>query len=251
MTENININLRSWMIELRPIALKLIAELQESKAKSDGSPVTKVDTELEKLLRNCINETYPKDGIIGEEFSPHQPDAPRQWIIDPIDGTRNLIAGIPLFTTLVALLEDGIPTHSVMFQPITGELWLGDITAPPTQSPTSTQLTLKEAIFATTSPYLFRENDQPKIAAIAKQAKLTIWGCDGYAYGKLENGSIDLIIESTMQPYDFLPLVPIIKSAGGIITDWQGEELTLKSNGDVIASTSKALHKQAMTLLNS
>lgn len=242
-------HIKQWMQELQAITLSLIDNLSDIEQKADGSPVTEVDKTIEQFLRDKIMAAYPADGIIGEEFAPHQPDALRQWIIDPIDGTRALIAGVPTFTTLIAL----IGKTSAMFQPITGELWLSDgsetnyngdaIYCKKVES-------IAAATFSTTSPQLFREEDKPIIDHIMQTVRNTQLGEDGYAYGKLAKGEVHLIIESGLKPYDFLPLLPIIQGAGGIITDWQGNPLTLESNGDVIAASSKTLHSHAIALLN-
>ncbi len=246
-------HIKQWMQELQNIARPLIADLSQVDHKTDGSPVTKVDKTLEEFLREKIKSEFPEDGIIGEEFPPHQPEAKRQWIIDPIDGTRAMIAGVPTFTTLIALLNNGIPQLSMMLQPITGETWFGDNkTAQYNDQLAHRQKveTLASAIFSTTSPQLFREADKPVIDSIMQKARNCQLGEDGYAYGKLAKGDIHLVIESGLKPYDFLPLVPIVIGSGAMMTDWQGHPLTLESNGDVIAASSKALHKQALALLN-
>ncbi|MDG1286720.1 MAG: inositol monophosphatase family protein [Rickettsiales bacterium] len=227
--------------------------MQGTEKKPDGTPVTAVDREIELFLREEIKSNFPEDGIIGEEFPPHQPEAENQWIIDPIDGTRALIAGVPTFTTLIALLKNGHPQFSMMLQPVTGETWFGDNeTTHYNGEATHCQKveTLAAAIFSTTSPQLFRDADKPIIDSIMQNARNCQLGEDGYAYGKLAKGDLHLVVESGLKPYDFLPLVPIVIGAGAIMTDWQGNPLTLESNGDVIAASSKALHKQALALLN-
>ena len=242
-------HIKTWMQQLQTIALPLIADLSSIEQKADGSPVTLVDKTLEQFLRDKIMAAYPSDGIIGEEFPAHQPQAKRQWIIDPIDGTRALIAGVPTFTSLLALVGQ----VSAMFQPITGELWLsdgGETTYNDEVIFCNKAESFSEAIFSTTSPQLFRQQDKPTIDRIMQKSLSVQLGEDGYAYGKLAKGEVHLIIESGLKPYDFLPLAPIVQGAGGIITDWQGEALTLQSSGDVIAASSQSLHKQAMTLLN-
>lgn len=242
-------HIKQWMQKLQPLALPLINNLSNIEHKHDGSPVTHVDKTIEQFLRDEIMSHYPADGIIGEEFSAHQPNATRQWIIDPIDGTRALIAGVPTFTTLIALMGE----VSAMFQPVTGELWLSDGIETTYNGETiycAKIETIASATFSTTSPQLFRDANKPIIDKIMTQARTTQLGEDGYAYGKLAKGDVHLIVESGLKPYDFLPLLPIVHAAGGMITDWQGQPLSLKSSGDVIAASSKTLHQQAIALLN-
>jgi myo-inositol-1(or 4)-monophosphatase len=252
--------IRKLMEQLRPLALSLIAEMPKVEQKADGSPVTEIDQKLERFIREAIQQEYPEDGITGEEYGAHQPEAARQWVIDPIDGTRNLVSGIPLYTCLIAFCVEGTIKASAMMQPVTGELWLSnrvqtEFCVLPDQQALQKQSVnkvdnLSEAIFATTSPYLFRQEDQPKIANICHQARSVIWGGDAYGYGKLASGKINLIVESGLDNYDFAALIPILEGAGAIVTDWQGEAITLVSGGDIIAASSKALHEQAMALLN-
>ncbi len=245
-------HIEQWMQRLRPYALSLIAQLQHVDLKADGTPVTHVDTSIELFLRQQIMQDFPQDGIIGEEMAVHNPTANRQWIIDPIDGTRALVAGRPTFTTLIALTEHGAPVASAMLQPVTGEYWMSDghtttlnevrILCEPVDA-------LVDAHFSTTSADLFREIDKPNIQTLITRVKSAQFGQDGYAYGRIAKGELHLVVESGLKPYDFLPLVPIITGSGGLITDWQGQPLTLNSSGDVIAASSQSLHNQVRALL--
>lgn len=242
-----------WMDELQQLAVTLLTTGNPVEQKQDGTPVTAIDRKIEEFLRHKIEETYPQDGILGEEFPDRNPQAARKWVIDPIDGTRALIAGFPTYTTLLALLEEGQPKLSTILQPVTRERWLGDgehtlyhgakVQCEPVDS-------LAQAVFSTTSPLLFRENDVFRVEQLMQTARICQFGGDAYAYGKLACGHIHLIVESGMKPYDFLPLVPIVEGAAGIITDWAGDRLTLQSNGDIIAASSESLHREALALLN-
>lgn len=248
-------NISDWLQKSGSLTRNLLNSPLKSEWKADRTPVTEIDQTVEHFLRESIIQHYPEDGIIGEEFPAHQPDATRQWIIDPIDGTRALIGGFPTFTTLIAMMENDRAIVSGMLQPITNECWVAEHQAQTLYNKKAVSCDqnvehLSDACFATTSTLLVSEQDKPKIEHFMREAKLYQLGADGYAYGKLTCGTVDLIVESGMQPYDFMPLIPIITGAGGIITDWQGKELTLRSNGQVIAASSKALHQQAMALLN-
>jgi len=247
------LHIKEWMQALPAFALPLIETLNHSEQKPDGSPVTEVDKAIEQWLREKIMRTYPQDGIIGEELEAHQPTATRQWIIDPIDGTRALLEGNPTYTTLIALLDNNIPLYSAMLQPITSELWIsdGDETRYNSERINCTKVdAITAATFSTTSPDLFREDDQQLIQIILRTATKVQLGEDGYAYGKLAKGDVHLVVESGLKPYDFMPLVPIVEGSGAIITDWKGAPLTVQSSGDVIATSSKALHQYAIALLN-
>lgn len=247
-------SIHKWFEALQPEISPLLENIGIPQQKPDHSPVTEADRRIEQLLREKIQADFPEDGIIGEELPPHQPQALRQWIIDPIDGTRAMIAGFPTFTTLIALLVKERPEAAGIFQPITGELWLGDgKTATYNGHAARIEVvdSLEDAVFTTTSPLLFRESDKPRIEYFMHHCNAYQLGGDAYAYGKLACGRVHLIIESGMKPYDFLPLVPIVQGAGGLITDWEGNPLTLYSTGDVIAAATPQLHQRAIALLNS
>lgn len=222
--------------------------------KADNSPVTLADREVETALRALIESTYPDHGIVGEEFGNVRADSPWQWVIDPIDGTRAFIAGLPTFTTLIALARNGVPLLGVIDNPITRERWLG-IAGHATVCNAKTVTTrnpaaLAQAIIGTTSaPDYFNAQEAKAFDRLSSACTQTLIGGDGYGYAQLASGRIDLFMDACLKPYDFCALRPVIEGAGGVITDWDGKPLTLASDGRVLAAGSKPLHQQALEIL--
>lgn len=242
-----------WMQEAGKLVTQTMRQGFHSRLKEDATPVTEIDHAVETYLRQQIMQYYPDHGIHGEEEGIYQPEASYRWTIDPIDGTRALMAGFPTFTILLALAEKGQPRFGAAYQPITVELWMGNRQQPSTlnRNPISTRPcpALAEAFFSTTSPLLFSPKQRKIIEMIMQQCRAYQLGGDGYAYAKLASGHIDLILESGLKPYDFMALAPIIEGAGGIITDWAGQPLHLDSDGTICAAGDKRLHAQILPLL--
>jgi len=209
--------------------------------KRDDSPVTIVDKEIETTLREFIKKKRPNDSILGEEYQPHEGDSGLTWVIDPIDGTKSFIVGRPTFGTLIALCENGVPKIGVIDQPISKERWVG-MQGRPTMfngRPVKTRKcdNFDNAVFSATSPTMFET-----LADYGRAYELFettgnkfVWGGDCYMYGLLANGYVDVVFEENLSPYDFAALVPVVKGAGGHMSNWRGEELTLDSTGKVIA----------------
>jgi inositol-phosphate phosphatase / L-galactose 1-phosphate phosphatase / histidinol-phosphatase len=222
--------------------------------KADFTPVTEADREVESTLRAIIRAGFPNHGIIGEEFGSHQPDSEFIWVIDPIDGTKSFIIGRPIFGTLIALVQKNVPVIGILDQPILGERWTGirGYSTYMRNTPVHTRsgVGLKKAVFCTTSPDLFGENDIEAFRRLRDEVQYTIYGGDCYSYGLLARGTVDIILESALKPYDFLAMRPIIEGAGGVITDWNGERLTINSDGRVLATGSPELHSQVLSLIN-
>jgi len=227
--------------------------LDKIHVKPDESPVTVADHEIELMMRKLINEEYPEHGIVGEEFGNENEDSRYKWIIDPIDGTLSFMVGRPIFGTLIALLEDDVPILSVINQPITQERWLGIKNNGCTLNGKKIQVrnckNLSEAIMATTGPNYFKEKGLQKFNRLTECVKHTIYGGDCYIFALVASGYLDLAIDSCLKPHDFMPLIPIIKEAGGIITDWKGKELNERSNGNIVVAGSSLVHTQAINIL--
>ncbi|WP_404335960.1 histidinol-phosphatase [Sphingomonas sp. MMS12-HWE2-04] len=209
-------------------------------AKEDLSPVTLADREAEEAMRKLIVAERPMDGIIGEEFGIREGTSGRQWVLDPIDGTRAFIAGRPIFGTLIALIEDGWPLLGILDQPITRERWLG-VAGRPTLfngAPASTRICreLKGAILGTTSPALFDDSQLHAFEHLDAAVMSTVLGGDCYNYGCVASGWMDVVVEAGLKLHDFAALVPIVEGAGGRMCDWQGDPLHAGSNGEVIAA---------------
>jgi inositol-phosphate phosphatase/L-galactose 1-phosphate phosphatase/histidinol-phosphatase len=225
--------------------------------KIDYSPVTVADRETEIEMRKLIFQVAPNHGIYGEEYGAFNiDDAEWIWVLDPIDGTKAFITGKPLFCTLIALLYKGIPVLGIIDQPVLNERWVGisgrisTLNDQPIQVRSCSELRLA-ALYATSPEMFITDNDNTTLAweSIYTSVKLLCYGSDCYAYGLLASGYIDLIVEASLKPYDYLPLVAIIHGAGGLITDWSGHQLNLKSNGKVVASGDKRIHTTTLAKL--
>lgn len=242
--------------QTEPVLQAYFRESLEVEDKSDESPVTKADKEVEQILRRLIQKDFPTHGILGEEFSASHRESEYQWVIDPIDGTRSFITGRPLFGTLIALFKDGEPIIGIINQPITRERWSAekDMKTLFTSTfgghvGTRKDISLNNAEIACTSPDMLRLAPTQNWINVKRAAKRMSWGGDCYNYGLLAIGGIDLIIECDMKPWDWGALIPIIQGAGGIITQWDGTPLSLNGDGTVLASSCKKNHRQAVEIL--
>lgn len=208
--------------------------------KDDASPVTLADREAEAAMRRMIEERFPDDAIIGEEYGVREGTSGRAWVLDPVDGTRAFIAGRPLFGTLIALVMEGWPMLGVIDQPILKERWLGSVGQPTTlnDKPATTRACreLKDALLATTSPALFGDDQLHAFEHLDGAVRSTVLGGDCYNYGAVASGWLDVVVESGLKIHDFAALVPVVEGAGGRMCDWQGDPLTADSIGEVIAA---------------
>ncbi len=223
--------------------------------KVDSSPVTNADIEVEERVRSLIGEKFPEHGIVGEEFGNSNKDSPYQWVIDPIDGTKSFIAGYPIFTTLISLLYNGEPIIGLIDQPILYKRWAASKGQKTLYNHSllpqlNNQKLFIQANIATTSTDYFSNEQAAKFAELRAATANSILGGDAYAYAMLASGSLDIVIDASMKPYDFCALIPIIKGVGGVITDWNGNPLTLYSDGNIVAAANDELHAQALSFLN-
>ncbi len=214
-------------------------------------PVTAIDRAAEQALRALIEARFPAAGIDGEEFGHSRPEARRRWSLDPIDGTRALICGLPSWTTLVAFVENGEPVAGMIDAPVLDELAVAVggqsllITrAGRRELRTSDCTVLAEARLATTDPFLFDAEHGEAFGLLRQTARVTRYGLDALAYARLAAGHIDLVAETGLQPHDWQALVPVVRGAGGVIGNWQGG--SNMSAGDVIAAATPALFDQAI-----
>jgi myo-inositol-1(or 4)-monophosphatase len=218
-------------------------------------PVTEGDKAAEVVMRRMIRETFPAHGIIGEEFGSENVDAEFVWVLDPIDGTRAFMAGLPVWGTLIGLKRGGEPAYGMMHQPFTRERFFGDGSGASYTGPDGARElrtrpceALSEATLMTTSPRLFKGKERSGFEKVEKAARLTRFGCDCYAYCMLAAGHVDLVIETGLQPYDIVALAPIIEGAGGAVTTWDGGSPA--QGGRIIASGDRRIHDAALALLN-
>jgi histidinol phosphatase-like enzyme (inositol monophosphatase family) len=221
--------------------------------KPDQSPVTIADREAEAAMRTLIADTFPDHGVIGEEHGSDRPDASHVWVLDPIDGTKSFITGRPLFGALIALCRDGRPIVGVIDCPALGERWIGAAGRPTLHQgqPARTREcdALSRAALYCTSPLMFKGGDLDRFERVRKAVKLPLYGGDCFAYGLVASGFADLVIESSLNVYDYAALVPVLEGAGGVMTDWQGRALDFRSDGRVVAAGDARTHAQALDLL--
>ena len=218
--------------------------------KSDDSPVTIADRGVEQRMREIIETERPQDGILGEEFGEKPSESGLTWVLDPIDGTKSFVIGRPTFGTLIALCEDDTPKLGVIDQAILNERWVGNgdqTTFKGTPVKTAPCSSLDTARIGSTTPAMFTETG-PIYEAFETGCKM-FWGGDCYMYGLMANGFVDVILEASMNPYDYAALVPVIKGAGGHISDFNGDALTLESDGTVVALGNPALWEDVKELL--
>ncbi len=222
--------------------------------KSDATPVTVADRATEAFIRKALEQHLPDHGILGEEFAERKTDGPYQWIIDPIDGTRAFISGMPLYGMLVGLLKAGEPVLGVLRMPELGEVYTGN----GTRATLNGKTTLKVSGTADLDQAMLYINEADKImrdcpdvfARLNNAARDRRYCYDCYPHALVAAGHVDACVDYDLKPYDILPLVPIITGAGGVVSDWQGQDLRLKSDGRVVVAATRALHAQLLELLN-
>ncbi|MFZ1963791.1 MAG: histidinol-phosphatase [Roseiarcus sp.] len=229
-------------------------------------PVTEADRGAEAAMRRLIAQTFPAHGVIGEEYGQDRPDAEYVWVLDPIDGTKSFISGLPTWGTLIGLMRRGEPVYGMMAQPFTRERYFGDGTrarvrclAPsrgegaPNEWATRGLRTracasLAEATVMTTNPALIRDAaDRQAYGRVEQLARLVRYGGDCYAYCALAGGFVDLVIEANLKPHDVVALIPIVIGAGGLITTWDGGDAA--KGGRVIAAGDPRVYEEARRLL--
>jgi len=230
---------------------------------AEFDPVTVADKSAEAVIRKKIRETYPGHGIFGEEHGVYIGDTGLTWVLDPIDGTRAFITGLPLWGCLIALFDGVEPVLGVMDQPYLSERYVGTCDAAhyigrgslagpgvnqPTAMKTRSCKQLANAVMMTTSPDMFKtDTEQKGFSQLARKVRMHRFGGDCYAYCMLAQGFVDLVVEADLQPYDIQALIPIVQGAGGVITDWQGN--SAKAGGQVIAAATGELHARALAEL--
>jgi len=223
-------------------------------SKSDDSPVTRADRETEAFIRSELTKLFPDHAIFGEEFGRTDGKSRYQWVIDPIDGTRSFISGMPLYGMLVSLLEEGQPVLGVVRMPELGEVYSGlkdsaflngefRLSVSSTKELSSAFIYINEASkILRASPRVFSRLD-----AAGRDRR---FGYDCYPHMLVAAGHIDACIDYDLQPYDFLALAPVIEGAGGVITDWNGQPVSLESDGRIVSAATQRIHSQILELLS-
>jgi histidinol phosphatase-like enzyme (inositol monophosphatase family) len=203
----------------------------DHKGGGEFDPVTVADRGAEEVMRDIISRKFPEHGIAGEEFGNTREGADFVWALDPIDGTRSFVLGLPLWGTLIGLQFQGKPLLGIMDQPFTGERFWSDEQAAwyrghqgTLQCKTRPCRDLAQAYLAATTPDLFKAGDEARFNALAKAVRMRRFGGDCYLYCMLALGHIDIVAEALLKPFDILPLIPIVEKAGGVVSHWGGDD---------------------------
>ncbi len=227
----------------------------ESKAEA-FDPVTVADRAAEQAMREALADLRPDDGILGEEFENIVGTSGYTWVLDPIDGTRGYISGTPTWGVLIAVSDADGPQLGLIDQPYIGERFMGGagramVTGPRGTADLGVRKTsqLSDATLFTTFPEVGSAEEGAAFHRVAKQVKLTRYGCDCYAYALLAAGQVDLVIEAGLQAYDIQAPIAVVEAAGGIVTDWEGGPAHM--GGRAIAAATPELHAAALKLLSS
>ncbi len=242
----------------RAISLPAFKRAVPAQNKNPGSvfdPVTQADTDTEKNLRQGIEASLPDDGITGEELGQKQAHNRWTWCLDPIDGTRAFVAGVPVWSTLIAVCYDEKPVIGVIDHPALGERYIGtpsqawrETKAGTTPLKTRKCAALSDALLSCTEPSaMFSDGQKSAYENIRRQSRFTRLGLDAYAYALTATGRLDLVIEAGLEPYDVMALIPVIKGAGGAITNWQGGDA--KQGGAIVCAGDPKLLETLYPLL--
>ncbi|PLX35943.1 MAG: histidinol-phosphatase [Hyphomicrobiales bacterium] len=232
-------------------------ESVDNKVAGAYDPVTEGDRAGERAIRAIINEVHPDHGILGEEYGAENLDADYVWVLDPVDGTRAFMCGLPIWGTLIGLTYKGKPIAGMMAQPFVGERFFSDGEVSRTIGPLGDRVLktrscerIEDAVLLSTDPVRhFQPEDKPHFDRVSSKVRLTRTGTDCYGYSMVAAGQADLVIEAGLQPYDVVALIPIIEAAGGVITTWEGEPAD--KGGRIVAAGCKTIHEAALALLAS
>jgi len=228
--------------------------IEDKSRGTNFDPVTAADRAAEQAMRTLIKGAFPQHGVKGEEYDDDQPDAEFVWMLDPIDGTKSFIAGLPAWGTLIGLSRNGRPVYGMMHQPFVRERFYGDGAVARYRGPAGERALrvrpcggLGEALMITTSPRLMNEADRARFEAVENEVQLSRYGGDCYAYCMVAAGHVDLVIETNLHDHDIVPLIPVIEGAGGIVTDWEGNPVL--GGGRVVVAGDPRVHAAALEVL--
>lgn len=223
-------------------------------AKEDESPVTIADRDTESFIRSQLAEAFPNDGMFGEEFGVVEGKSGALWIIDPIDGTRSFITGNPLFGMLLGRIVEDQPQIGVVRMPALNETFSGArghgarLNGAPIRARSTTALS--QAMVYINEAEKIEAADPDRFARLCRVGHTRRMAYDCYPHALVAAGQIDVVVDCGLQPYDYLPLIALVESAGGLICDWQGRDLTLNSDGRVVTAATPALRDQILEILN-
>ncbi len=228
--------------------------VEDKRSPRGFDPVTAADKAAESVMRELIRRTFPRHGVIGEEFDDVATDSEYVWVLDPIDGTKSFILGLPVWGTLIGLTRGGSPCYGMMHQPFIGEKFFGDGRSASYRGRNGTRRLraracagLDDAMLLSTTPSMFDEGERTAFDRVAGAVRQMRWGGDCYAYAMLAAGHLDLVVEADLKPFDITALIPIVEGAGGIVTTWDGQPAT--NGGRIIAAGDRRVHEAAMELL--
>lgn len=236
------------------IAAKAFLNPPEVDLKEDESPVTRADRETELAVREALTTYFPDDGIFGEEFGTEGLERDRIWVVDPIDGTKSFITGVPLFGLLLALVAEGVPQIGIIRLPGLNTVYSGlrgkgaSKDGAPIQ--TSSCEDLSNATIFINEAEKIHAADAPLFARLCKIGKLRRMGYDCHPHALVAEGRVDAVVDFDLKPYDYLPVAAVVEAAGGVMTDWQGRSLDFNSDGRVLSAATPALHSAMLEALN-
>ncbi|MGH6957621.1 MAG: histidinol-phosphatase [Caulobacteraceae bacterium] len=220
-------------------------------------PVTEADKGAEAAIRRLIAQRYPDHGVIGEEMGEDRPGADFVWVLDPVDGTRAFVAGLPVWTTLIGLRFEGRPVLGSIGQPYLEEVFVGAgatgsrLVSPAGERPLKVRsgLPLTQAVIATTDPEAcFTGAELGAWRQVRAAARLARLGCDAYAYAMVALGAVDLVLEAGLKSWDVEAAIPVIEGAGGMVTDWRGEPIG-RDGGQMAIAGDRAVLDEALVAL--
>ena len=251
--DDINATLSEALTLAGDIVLAYFRQPLAVDVKADDSPVTLADRSAEAAIRELLTSRFPDHAIYGEEQG-RSGGAGGTWVIDPIDGTKSFLLGNPLFGCLLAFVRNNRVEAGGLSMPALDETWIADYRSPtrlngePVTSSDCRELAT--AALLTSSPDFFDPAEAAAFDAVSNRVRYRRFGGDCYTYAMLAGGWCDLVIESSLYPFDFLALVPIVEQAGGVISDWKGRPLGLESGPRVVAAATPELHREALAMLS-
>ncbi|MEM9180382.1 MAG: histidinol-phosphatase [Pseudomonadota bacterium] len=234
---------------------RALSDIENKKSDGDFDPVTEADKAAERAMRAVLAELRPEDAIHGEEYGRQDGTSGWTWVLDPIDGTRAFVAGLPVWTTLIGLVDDeNYAIVGLIDQPVLGERYFGGpdgsfLRADGTDTPIRVSQCddLRKAVIATTDPFIMTPPEQGAWTHLRHTARIVRYGLDAYAYARLAAGTIDLVAEAGLAPYDAAALIPVVRGAGGLACDWRGAPA--KPGGQLVCAAHQSILDQALISL--
>ncbi len=234
---------------------RALTSVENKQSDGDFDPVTEADKAAERAMRDVLRTQRPQDAILGEEYGRQDGTTGWTWVLDPIDGTRAFVAGLPVWTTLIGLVDrHGNAIVGIIDQPVLDERYVGSpegsylrAAGSETRLQVSDCHDLSHAVISTTDPFILTQAEQTSWTTLRDTARIIRYGLDAYAYARLAGGSIDLVAESGLAPYDAAALIPVVRGAGGLACDWHGAPA--KPGGQLVCAASQEILDQALESL--